>query len=81
MAAAVEKSSSLKCRKCRLLLVEEPASRLVASVEASSGGEGANVYCLFEDQLPQWISDAIEEVRSQEEAAGWSPSETKAEIM
>ena len=62
----MEKSSSLKCRKCRLLLVEEKAGRLEASVEASSGGEGANVYSLFEDQLPQWISDAIEEVRHQE---------------
>ena len=59
----MEKSKTLKCRKCRLLLLEEPPNRIMETAGAGGGEDGANVFSIYEDCLPQWISDSVEEVR------------------
>jgi hypothetical protein len=49
----------LKCRKCRQLLLEQPPYQL--SVEEGQG-EAAAVYSLHDEDLPQWVNAAIEQV-------------------
>jgi len=51
-------SRSLTCKKCRLQLLEEPRHRMM---NLQGEDERANVYYIYEDTLPEWISDAVEE--------------------
>ena len=58
MAEGGARWRSLKCRKCREVLLEEPGGRLM---EAREGEEG--VWSLYEDQLPAWVAEAVQQVR------------------
>jgi len=51
--------TTLKCRKCRFLLVEQPPHKILT--ESSEGQESSNVFNICDDDLPQWINDAVEE--------------------
>jgi hypothetical protein len=51
----------LKCRKCRHPLLEEPPRRLMED-KAGEEAAAAGLINIFEDQAPQWINTAVEEV-------------------
>ena len=55
---------SLKCRKCRHLLLEQPPHQILEHPADASdiNQEASNTIIICDDNLPQWISDAIEEV-------------------
>jgi len=55
-------SSTLKCRKCRFLLVEQPPHKILDATESSNAQESSNVFNICDENLPQWINDAVEEV-------------------
>ena len=48
----------VRCRKCRHTLLEEPPHRMMARKE-----EDEHVIPLYEDQLPDWMAEAVQEVR------------------
>ena len=53
----------LKCKKCRQLLVEEPSHKILdLGGEDAAEEETSNVFIICDDNLPDWISDAVEEV-------------------
>jgi len=54
---------SLKCRKCRHLLLEQPPHQILEHTADASdiNQEASNTIIICDDNLPQWISDAIEE--------------------
>jgi len=54
-------SSTLKCRKCRFLLVEQPPHKILDATESSNAQESSNVFNICDENLPQWINDAVEE--------------------
>ena len=47
----------VRCRKCRHTLLEEPPHRMMARKE-----EDEHVIPLYEDQLPDWMAEAVQEV-------------------
>jgi len=52
----------LKCRKCRQLLVEEPLHKILETcVEDADEEETSNTFIICDDNLPEWISEAVEE--------------------
>eukprot|EP00092_Neocalanus_flemingeri_P106518 GFUD01136677.1.p1 GENE.GFUD01136677.1~~GFUD01136677.1.p1 ORF type:complete len:157 (+),score=45.34 GFUD01136677.1:31-471(+) len=53
--------TTLKCRKCRFLLLEQPPHKILDITESSEGQESSNVFNICDDNLPQWINDAVEE--------------------
>ena len=59
---------SLKCRKCRFLVVEDPPHKILNNTEAGlltdDDQESSNTYNICDENLPYWISSAIEEVRT-----------------
>ena len=66
-SAFTENQTSLKCRKCRYLLLEQPPHKIVessASAEVDDYQEASNTFNICDDNLPQWIADAVEEVRT-----------------
>ena len=60
-------SLSLKCRKCRYLLLEQPPNEIAESSSQANSEEdyqeASNTFNICDDNLPQWIADAVEEVR------------------
>ena len=53
----------LKCRKCRQLLVEEPLHKILETcVDDADEEETSNTFIICDDNLPEWISEAVEEV-------------------
>ena len=65
MAASVtEPQTSLKCRKCRFLVLEQPPHKILEHNpdEIISNPEASNTVNICDENLPQWISDAVEEV-------------------
>ena len=65
MASSLLDSSGtvVKCRKCRHQLLEEPPHRILESSSDQDNQEASNTINICDDNLPQWIADAIEEVR------------------
>ena len=59
----IEKQS-LKCRKCRFLVVEQPPHKILSptGLETDGDQESSNTFNICDDNLPYWISAAIEEV-------------------
>ncbi|XP_023345623.1 E3 ubiquitin-protein ligase RNF180 [Eurytemora carolleeae] len=53
--------SKLKCKKCRAVVLENPPSGFRSSTESEEG----NIYSVAEDQLPTWVSTAVEQ-------SGWT---------
>jgi len=53
--------TTLKCRKCRVLLLEHPPHKILDITDASDSQESSNVYNICDENLPQWINDAVEE--------------------
>ena len=47
----------VRCRKCRYTLLEEPPHRMMARKE-----EEEHIIPLYEDQLPDWMAEAVQEV-------------------
>ena len=47
----------VRCRKCRHTLLEEPPHRMMARKE-----EDEHIIPLYEDQLPDWMAEAVQEV-------------------
>ena len=47
----------VRCRKCRHTLLEEPPHRMMARKD-----EDEHVIPLYEDQLPDWMAEAVQEV-------------------
>ena len=60
-SAVVDPRTTLKCRKCRYLLLEQPPHRILE--DEDSAQEVASTFNICDDNLPQWIADAVEEVR------------------
>merc|ERR550525_603808 len=62
----IEKQS-LKCRKCRFLVVEQPPHKILSptGLETDGDQESSNTFNICDENLPQWISAAVEE-------AGWT---------
>ena len=54
--------TTLKCRKCRFLLVEQPPHKILDTTESAECLESSNVFNICDENLPQWINDAVEEV-------------------
>ena len=46
----------VRCRKCRHTLLEEPPHRMMARKE-----EDEHVIPLYEDQLPDWMAEAVQQ--------------------
>ena len=61
----IEKQS-LKCRKCRFLVVEQPPHKILSptGLETDGDQESSNTFNICDENLPQWISAAVEEVMS-----------------
>jgi len=57
--------TTLKCRKCRYLLLEQPPHRIAESSSPAAGEddyqEASNTFNICDDNLPQWIADAVDE--------------------
>jgi len=53
--------TTLKCRKCRFLLVEQPPHKILDTTESAENLESSNVFNICDENLPQWINDAVEE--------------------
>ena len=47
----------VRCRKCRHILLEEPPHRMMTRKE-----EEEHIIPLYEDQLPDWMAEAVQEV-------------------
>ena len=47
----------VRCRKCRHTLLEEPPHRMMARKE-----EDEHIIPLYEDQLPDWMAETVQEV-------------------
>ena len=60
-SAVVDPRTTLKCRKCRYLLLEQPPHRILEDEDSTQ--EVASTLNICDDNLPQWIADAVEEVR------------------
>ena len=61
----IEKQS-LKCRKCRFLVIEDPPHKILnVSTRGSltdDDQDSSNTFNICDENLPYWISAAIEEV-------------------
>ena len=63
MAVEEIEKQSLKCRRCRFLVVEQPPHKILTGLESDDDQEPSNTFNICDENLPQWISAAIEEVR------------------
>ena len=61
-SAVVDPRTTLKCRKCRYLLLEQPPHRILEDEDSTQ--EVASTFNICDDNLPQWIADAVEEVKN-----------------
>ena len=61
----IEKQS-LKCRKCRFLVIEAPPHKIlnVSTTGLLTAEDSSNTFNICDENLPYWISAAIEEVNS-----------------
>ena len=64
----IEKQS-LKCRKCRFLVIEDPPHKILnvtptAGLLTDDDQDSSNTFNICDENLPYWISAAIEEVDS-----------------
>ena len=59
----IEKQS-LKCRKCRFLVIEDPPHKIlnVSTTGLLTDDDSSNTFNICDENLPYWISAAIEEV-------------------
>ena len=61
----IEKQS-LKCRKCRFLVIEDPPHKILnlstTGLLTDDDLDSSNTFNICDDNLPYWISAAIEEV-------------------
>ena len=62
LSGASGNQKTLKCRKCRHLLLEEPPNKILETVAIVDDQDSSNIYNICDDTLPQWISEAVEEV-------------------
>ena len=64
MASALEDGSGtvVKCRKCRYKVLEEPPHKILESSPGQDNQDASNTINICDDNLPQWIADAIEQV-------------------
>jgi len=53
--------TTLRCRKCRFILLEQPPHKILDTVESSDTQDSSNVFNICDENLPQWINDAVEE--------------------
>jgi len=58
----IEKQS-LKCRKCRFLVIEDPPHKILTTTDllADEDQESSNTFNICDENLPYWITAAIEE--------------------
>ena len=63
MAVEEIEKQSLKCRRCRFLVVEQPPHKILTGLESDDDQEPSNTFNICDENLPQWISAAIDEVR------------------
>jgi len=63
MAQALTNSptTSLKCRKCRYLLIEDPPNKIIDLDDSNKVDESSNEYIICDDNLPKWIMEAVEQ--------------------
>ena len=59
----IEKQS-LKCRKCRFLVIEDPPHKIlnISPTGVLADEDSSNTFNICDETLPYWISAAIEEV-------------------
>ena len=61
----IEKQS-LKCRKCRFLVLEDPPHKIlnnpITGLLTDDDQDSSNTFNICDENLPYWISTAIEEV-------------------
>ena len=64
--SAVEdiEKQSLKCRKCRFLVIEDPPHKIlnISDTGLLTADDSSNTFNICDETLPYWISAAIEEV-------------------
>ena len=55
---------SLKCRKCRFLVIEDPPHKIlnISDTGLLTADDSSNTFNICDETLPYWISAAIEEV-------------------